>query len=335
MTVTSGPPYPWQRTQWELCLKQFDDKRLPHALLLHGNGGLGINAFATRFAAAILCQGDAKRPDDRPCGTCRACHLIATGNHPDLFVIEQPGQGGTIKVDAVREMIDFVQITGHYAQIKVVVILDVDMMNHAAANSLLKTLEEPPQGVVIVLTTQWPSRLPITVRSRCQGNLFPSPPLHEAAAWLSEKIDGSIEEIERMLTDSLPANPLDAYDALYAGEEQGEVQEDCLAVVQGKADLIQVAEKWAKSPPRLIHRRLLEAVHKLIRDHYRQKRRLPENLSIRRIFTLYDRQVERYRLLKDIALNPQLTLENALMEWRSVLSPSDKTRSRTPGKRDR
>ena len=75
--------YPWQQQQWRRLTDQYRQKRLPHAILLSGNPGLGKLGFAQYFAHYLLC----KKPDEQPCGQCASCHLTSVGNHPDLLNI--------------------------------------------------------------------------------------------------------------------------------------------------------------------------------------------------------------------------------------------------------
>ncbi len=162
----------------------------PHALLLHGPAGIGKHVLALHFARALLCESP--RPDGAACAACTSCGYVAAGAHPDLRLVEpiEVEEDGTIKpldqipVDAVRRLIEFVQITSHRRVAKVALVVPAERMNAAAANALLKTLEEPPADTYLLLVAHQPGRLPATVRSRCRTLDAPVPTLAQARDWL-------------------------------------------------------------------------------------------------------------------------------------------------------
>jgi len=143
-----------------------DENRLPHALLFAGPDGIGKKRAGRVLAAMILCQGHAPHP----CGTCASCQALTHGSHPDYYELVPEAQGkGTpmIRIEAVRAMQQAVSRYPVMSNGRVVLIDDADRMNEAAANSLLKTLEEPPGAVTFILVTSAPSSLLATIRSRC------------------------------------------------------------------------------------------------------------------------------------------------------------------------
>ncbi|MBK7792668.1 MAG: DNA polymerase III subunit delta' [Betaproteobacteria bacterium] len=130
------------------------------------------------------------------CGACSGCRYAAAGAHPDLLRLEllvydddglQLKAVETIAIDRVRGLIDFVQLSSHRQRAKVAVIAPAERMNAAAANALLKTLEEPPPATFLLLVTDQPGRLPATVRSRCRPFPAPQPGPAEALAWLATR----------------------------------------------------------------------------------------------------------------------------------------------------
>jgi DNA polymerase-3 subunit delta' len=144
----------------------------PHAVLLSGPAGVGKTTLALDFAAALLCT-----PADganRPCRACRACRMVEHGNHPDLHWLQPEGPGGQVVIggpDAryrgVRDLIAELALHPVEGGARVAVIEHADRMNEDAQSALLKTLEEPPRGVTIVLCADDEDRLLPTVRSRC------------------------------------------------------------------------------------------------------------------------------------------------------------------------
>lgn len=178
--------------QADLLLKHGLD-RLPHALLLTGSGGLGKADFGNWLAHLLLCE--APKQDMSACGECEACRWFVGGNHPDFRHIapaseaEEENEGrekskkrasGTIRIDQIRELESFIAVGSHRHGRRVVLLTEADAMNGAAANSLLKILEEPPASFYFILVSSRSRFLLPTVRSRCRVLGF-SPPDPDAA----------------------------------------------------------------------------------------------------------------------------------------------------------
>lgn len=179
-----GAPLPWQSETWRQLTQLRADDRLPHALLMTAPAGTGLSEFVEHWARACLCvdtSGDAGS-----CGQCRVCEQVEAGTYPDLTRLVPEEAGKAIGVDAVRNLIERLHLTAG-PRGKVAIIDPADAMTLAAANSLLKTLEEPPGDSVIALVSCRPSRLPATVRSRCRRVGFGLPERETALAWLRER----------------------------------------------------------------------------------------------------------------------------------------------------
>lgn len=142
--------------------------RLHHALLLEGPEGVGKRAFADRFAQQANCERE--DPAERPCGTCATCRSIAGDSHPDVVrVTPDPSRASrTIGVDAIREVVRKAGYHRYGARKRVVIVDPAESMVAAAANALLKTLEEPTPHTHFLLVTSQPRALLPTIRSRCQ-----------------------------------------------------------------------------------------------------------------------------------------------------------------------
>lgn len=187
--------FPWQQDDWQRLAATFD--RLPNAWLLTGPGGIGKREFAHAVAKSLLCE--ARGPAGHACGQCQACHWFEAGNHPDFRLLapqqddeDDEGKDGkpakrklpVIKIDGVREVIDFAHLSSHRGGRRVVVVEPAESLNPAAANALLKVLEEPPADVVFVLVTDAPQRLLPTIKSRCRQFPLTVPATDIALAWL-------------------------------------------------------------------------------------------------------------------------------------------------------
>lgn len=196
-----------------------------HALLIHGPAGAGHLELGLLLAQATLCEAASPRrsgsdgPEGqdglagaagpgRPCGRCASCHLVATRVHPDLLLVipdalrvqlgwvddedsklhkAETKPSRDIRVEQVRQAIAWSQQTSGRGRGKVMLVHPADALNGPAANALLKTLEEPPGMMRLLLTSADPERLLPTVRSRCQRLPLALPPLATAEAWLREQ----------------------------------------------------------------------------------------------------------------------------------------------------
>ncbi len=153
-----------------------ESKRLHHAYLFTGTRGVGKTTLARILAKAINCETGIT---PRPCGKCRACTEIDAGRFIDLLEVDA---ATNTKVDEMRELLDSAQYMPVAGRFKVYIIDEVHMLSRHAFNSMLKTLEEPPEHVKFILATTDPQRLPVTVLSRClQFNLKPLAPAMIAA----------------------------------------------------------------------------------------------------------------------------------------------------------
>lgn len=132
-----------------------------HAWLLAGMQGIGKHTLAMDLARRYLCE------QQEACGRCHACRLIASGAHPDVMQISPAEKKRDISIEQVRTLLDFLNLSGMESTRRVVVLDDAERMNRQAANALLKGLEEPATGSLLLLVSHQPALLPATVRSRC------------------------------------------------------------------------------------------------------------------------------------------------------------------------
>jgi DNA polymerase-3 subunit delta' len=159
-----------------LLARSADRGAVPPSLLFAGPSGIGKRLVAIATAQALNCL-DPRRPGASPapspaqlpldaCGVCAACSRIARGVHPDVPIIE-PGDSGSIKIDAVRDIVDRAAYRPFEGHRRVVIIDNADALVPQAQNALLKTLEEPPSASMFILITARPDALLPTVQSRC------------------------------------------------------------------------------------------------------------------------------------------------------------------------
>jgi len=233
--------YPWHQSQWQTVHERMAQGRLPHGILLTGPAGVGKRQFAQQLAELLLCQTPS---DGQACGRCRTCALLLAHSHPDLDEVKPPEDKKIITVDLVREVAHFLSLTSQYQQYKVVVISPADAMNVNAANSLLKTLEEPTSGSILFLVTHQPAQLPATIRSRCQELKFTPAAPEIARPWLSQQLP-NYKNIDALLSMSKGA-PLKALQIADKGlvEQRLELLLGLERLAARKVDPLTLSKQW-------------------------------------------------------------------------------------------
>jgi len=175
--------------------------RLHHAWLLHGPSGVGKAELGRMLARDFLCErnradADAAAP---ACGQCHACRLMDAGSHPDFLLVEREWDAKNkrhkrdVGVARVRELLDFLSLRGAESERRAALLSEAELMNAQAANALLKGLEEPGAGSLLILACADVTRLPATIRSRCL--LAPVRPLDDDACMAALREAGITEEM--------------------------------------------------------------------------------------------------------------------------------------------
>ncbi len=183
--------YPWQAPLWHDFQQAVTLNRLPHALLLHGLAGTGKGVFAKAMAQALLCE---QPLEAMACQQCRSCHLLKIDHHPDAYYLQPTEVGKGIKIDAVRDALAWLALSPQQNRAKVLIIAPLEQLNNAAANALLKNLEEPTANTTLILIAEQPALVLATLRSRCQLWLMPLPTPAESQVWLATQGVTKIEE---------------------------------------------------------------------------------------------------------------------------------------------
>lgn len=173
----------WLQDSWSRLLRRMAGNRMPHALLVTGETGVGKRLFADALAGLLVCE----HPDmdgGAPCGTCKQCELVSAGTHPDIRLYT-PEKSRMIKIDQIRALSGFAVGSPQVASRKIAIIDRADQLNINSANALLKTLEEPAEDVVLLLLQESGRPVLPTIRSRCQSLLIATPNEEQAARWLT------------------------------------------------------------------------------------------------------------------------------------------------------
>lgn len=236
----------WVDAPFARFIGALDAGRLAHAWLIGGPAGLGKRELAERIVGSVLCTE--RQAGGEACGRCRGCQLRVAGTHPDLYRVglELNDRGNPrteIVIDQVRSLSERLAQTSHSGGRRVALIDPADALNLNSVNALLKTLEEPPAAVVMLLVADQPSRLLPTVRSRCQRLDVRIPETTEALAWLQHQaIDADTARRALALAAGNPG------EALTIARNQGLVDgviEDLLALRSATMAASEVARRWS------------------------------------------------------------------------------------------
>lgn len=240
--------HPWQEALWQQLRRR---QQHAHAYLLHGPAGIGKRDLAVRLASSLLCA--APQPAGA-CGQCKSCLLLRAGSHPGLFELHPEEADKPIKVDQVRELVDFVAQTAQLGGRKLVLLEPAEAMNLNAANALLKSLEEPSGDTVLLLVSDQPSRLLPTIRSRCQQLACPQPSAAQAQAWLAARLPELALDLQQRLLALAAGSPLRALQLHGAGvlEQRELVEEGVRKLLKQQATPSELAEAWKQVPLALL-----------------------------------------------------------------------------------
>lgn len=315
----------WHQENWQRLVESRRAGRLAHALLLTGPSGLGKGLFARQLANLLVCERGAESA--APCGQCRACHLVQAGSHPDIKMVEPDEPGKQLKVEQIRALGSESVLTAQESGFRVFVIDPADAMNTAAANALLKTLEEPVPSTLLILVSSHPHRLPATIISRCQRVQFQPPSPDEGVAWLGARgVDAAHAARLLALFGGAPFSALaaEASDLLSVHDP---AQADFFALAQGQGNPLALAQSWKSQQLDLLLGWIVLWLSDLLRlqasgspagpssigDHMHLQS-LAKGIDSKAVH-LYLDQVQEMRRQLARNLNPELVLESLLVDW--------------------
>jgi DNA polymerase-3 subunit delta' len=326
MKFDTADSLPWLADAQARLRRAAVNERLPHSLLLLSAPGLGADHLAEWTLAFALCED----PTRRPCGACPSCLLLRADSHPDAHVVRLEDEAQQIKVDQVRGLIEALALKSYRGGYKVGLILGAETLNTNGANAFLKTLEEPTQNTLLVMTARPTHRLPATIASRCLRLVLRPPGRDAGEAWLRTHAPPC--------PDWQPALALAGGAPLLAAELQteglvsldAEMRASLAQLAAGSVDISLVAEAWAKHAPGLrvlwlenwITTRVRRALGAVDSRETAEPVGLPAALlkpKIRGLFRLLD-AVRQFRRLTPTGMNQQLALEALLLDGRAALA---------------
>lgn len=312
---------PWQKPLITRLLELRRDGRLPHALLIEMSTHADSRDFGWLLAQTLLCSDE----ENAPCGECENCRLMLANSHPDFSFVtleRNPKRdhklNRDITVEQIRQLIHRLGLTRSQGEGRCALIYPAERMNREAANSLLKTLEEPAEGTTLILLTHHAARLPITIRSRCQRWRVEHPPTEQALGWLSQQGllgEVAVEALQRAGNDPQRALSLEqdgffdrqqAFDQQLKAFLEGGIDAPTLVQQQKELD----NEEWRQ----LLHSSILQA----LRDQLEGGCDEACKLRLRRLLELQARS-ERPLQVEETNLNLQLQLEDLLISLKHAI----------------
>ncbi len=316
---------PWHRKKWQLLRAYVDNGRVPHALLISGKEGVGKLRLAMQFAQSLLCE----QHDEQMmgCGRCSGCQLFQAHTHPDFVRIEPKEPGKPITIDAIRELSDLLTLTAQYGGYRIVLLMPAHRLNAAAANGLLKTLEEPVDQTVILLLTDSPSSLPATILSRCQQMTLGIPDKNDALEWLRRQKVHEQPDALLVLAGGAPLLALARENSLAV---RASLFQAWLNVSRQASDPVSVAELWCKQPCDRVLLWITGWVMDMIRLHHGSSvaglynpdwsislQAEAQKLNLKELFRFLDLLFTSTRSL-NTQVNKQMLLEEILIKWRQL-----------------
>lgn len=320
--VQTAHAEPWQTPLINKLCELKATGRLPHALLIEVSTRADVSAFIWQLSAALLCQSEGL---EKPCKQCSSCRLMAANSYPDFSLarLEENERTGKlnkdIKIDQIRKLIHRLSLTENNASGKLAVIYPAEKMNIAAANSLLKTLEEPASNSVLLIVSHQPGRLPVTIRSRCQRWPLHNPEHGVGLSWLIEQgVDSSAAEayLELAKQDAQWALHLHSLDFLAIKQRFDELLVEFIGDRTTAPQMIkQLKQDDSRILKLLLTGRLQEKIIGQLKDNQLQ----PQKTLVKAALDLIQ-HLESTLSVEDNNLNLQLQLEDVLISMKQIIN---------------
>jgi len=341
-TRSNLPLYPWHKQSWQRINQARQSDHLAHAILISGQEHTGKSDFANRLVKSLLCEASQFKNNELtqtpqidachqcPCNKCRGCKTFEADSNPDYLHIKLLEDKQQISIDQIRAMNAFLNLSRSFKAYQVVLISEAERMNQNAANSLLKSLEEPADNsVIILLTSQLSAMLP-TIKSRCQMMHLPMPDKQQSIDWLQSKT-GKLSEFKEELeiSHNRPLAALKVDDELIQNREM--LLEDIVNIIQEKSAITEIAKKWQKHDREVLIDWQIGWLYQLLKmppktdsnDSRTGKSDTEKSINLvtlkdfildLQLWDIYD-QLLKQKQLVHTSVNPLIFLENMLSLW--------------------
>ncbi|HIQ07401.1 MAG TPA: hypothetical protein EYH35_02970 [Thiotrichaceae bacterium] len=314
--------YPWFARLWEQLANNRQADHMAHALLFTGGEGIGRRHFVDRLVASLLCNNITE--EGRACGQCQACQVHRGGAHPDYLAVGLPEGKKQIPVAAIRTLTEFLTLSCSYGGFRVVFIDAADQMNVNAANSLLKSLEEPPPNTVIILLAEQSLKLPITIRSRCQQYTLATPIEADSLAWLAQYPLKTPAEKLLSIAANRPLLALNFDRQTGYMEDRHRFAIDIAGIVTEQKSITVVAKAWEKYDLNSLLDWQLQWLHQLFKNNLIAPQKIVDNKLMSclasafstpdKLWVTYERLIQ-MKKLTDYPLNRLIFNEAMLLSW--------------------
>lgn len=325
--ISPMPPYDWQQTVWSDFCSRHSAGKLPHALLLIGPEGIGLEELAVAMGQYLLCLSPMKQV---ACGSCRGCQLTRADTHPDLMLVGPEEKAKQIKVDQIRQVAAKVAQTAQQGGQKVILIRPVEAMNVNAANALLKNLEEPAGNTVLILTSHQLHRVLPTIRSRCAKISLAMPDHTLALNWLRER---GVTPADILLHEAMGA-PLLAKQWFDKGsmDTRQQIVKELVQIAERRLEPMAFAKKWASTEPADILAPMLSSIDAVLAQKLGDRQAAPHlratvealnHCQENKLYRLRDQLCNKKAQLQSSAnLNTSIFIEELSLDWEAVVKRS-------------
>jgi DNA polymerase-3 subunit delta' len=320
MTFMTKHRWPVYGHDWavEFLQTSLKNRRNRHAYLITGTNNIGKNQLAHAFAMALNCETEDAIL--RPCGECRSCRLINSGNHPDMIYSERDERTGALKIDTIRDVMRLLALKPFSSRYRIAIFDGFDNAQPRAQDALLKTLEEPSQHAILLLLAQSTENIMPTIRSRCQ--IIPLRPVPQETVKQVLLDDGAEEEQASFLAGLSSGRvgwALKAYRDEVVMQEREDMLNRLSEVIQGnRAVRFRIAEDLDKIAKK--DKQAMELLLEQWQSYWRDALLLAENSPVKPCNT--DRKVELQQLVQMIQPKDAL---RALQATRTMLNATLKT----------
>lgn len=338
--------FPWHNSTWQQFIKAKANNKLPHAILLSGEEGIGRFSLAKRMAKGLMCINSSSTADDA-CHTCKSCKTFSSNANPDYTQITLSEDKQQIGVDQIRAVSEFLNYSRSFNTNRVVVIYPAERMNINAANSLLKSLEEPSPHTVIILVTAKLNQLLPTIKSRCQLFTVATPSKDETLQWLSKYQSEQHytdqdhgEGQEQGLNNTKLINPdllieisgCKPLIAITLGQElvdsRNQFFNDLRDAIKNTMTITEMAKKWEKHDKEVLLNWQILLIQDTIKSAVSQDQSMASHASFKQDHTQHLSDEEKWLLYQNLikqkqyihtSVNSLMFLENMIMLWTKTI----------------